>query len=81
MRFSKDSQTYQIFRDECKRQMQLAIPQKRFTTHDTDNELCIFLAELGFDRIGQAELEEQRTEYRKFIAPFSPAYTKRESPR
>lgn len=80
-RFSKDSQTYQIFRDECRRQMQLAMPQQRFTSHDSDHELSIFLETLGFDNVGNAELDEQRAKYREFIAPFSPAFTKMEAQR
>lgn len=79
VRFSKDSQTYQIFRDECRRQMQLAASRRRFTPHDSDRELCEFIASLGFGALGPAELEEQRQKYRTFIAPFSNALARTEA--
>jgi hypothetical protein len=79
VRFGKDSQTYQIFRDECRRQMQLAASRQRFTTHDSEADLCRFLSDLGFGGIGPAELEEQRKKYQEFIAPFSAALTKTEA--
>jgi hypothetical protein len=69
-RFSKDSQTYQIFREECRRQMQLASSRRRFTTSDSDLDLCGYLSSLGFVGLGLTELEEQRYKYRTFIAPF-----------
>lgn len=72
-RFSRDSQTYQIFRDECRRQIQLASSRRRFTTHDSDVGLCNFVSSLGFVDIGPAELDDQREIYRAFIAPFSGA--------
>jgi len=53
--------------------------KRRFASQDSDRELSIFLAVLGFDKVGPAELEEQRARYRKFIAPFSPAFTKMEA--
>lgn len=40
-----------------------------------DAELCSFVSSLGFVDVGPAELEEQRTKYRTFIAPFSGALT------
>lgn len=72
-RFSKDSQTYLIFRDECRRQLQLASSRKRFTTSESDLDLTAFLSTLGFAGIGLTELEEQREKYRAFIAPFAGA--------
>lgn len=72
-RFSRDSQTYQIFRDECRRQLQLAASRRRFTTRDTDQDLCGFLSELGFEGITSFDLEQQRKKYSAFIAPFSGA--------
>ena len=69
-RFSKDSQTYLIFRDECRRQMQLASSRKHFTTGESDLNLCQYVATLGFTGIGLAELQAQRIEYSNFIAPF-----------
>jgi hypothetical protein len=79
VRFSRDSQTYQIFRDECRRQMQLAASRRRFTPHDSDRELCGFISSLGFGDVGPAELEEQRRSYQTFIAPFSAALARREA--
>jgi hypothetical protein len=72
-RFGRDSQTYQIFRDECRRQLQLASSRKRFTTRETDADLCEFVSSLGFVGVGLTELDEQREKYRTFIAPFSGA--------
>ncbi len=69
-RFSKDSQTYLIFRDECRRQMQLASSRKHFTTGESDLNLCQYVATLGFTGIGLTELQAQRIEYSNFIAPF-----------
>ena len=46
-RFSKDSQTYLIFRDECRRQLQLASSRKRFTTGESDLDLCQYVATLS----------------------------------
>lgn len=74
-RFSKDSQTYQIFRDECRRQLQLASSRRRFTTSESDLNLRDFVSSLGFVGVDLAELEEQRQNYRTFIAPFSGALT------
>lgn len=68
-----DSQTYQIFRDECRRQLQLASCRRRFTTSENDEDLSDFAATLGFAHVGRAELDKQREEYRAFIAPFSGA--------
>lgn len=70
-RFSKESQIYQVFRDESKRQMQLATSRKRFTTRDTDAELIEYLDSLGFPSMSPAELHAHRQAYQKFIAPFS----------
>ena len=70
-RFSRDSQTYQIFRDECRRQLQLASCRRRFTTGENDQDLSDFVASLGFTDIGSAELVQQREEYRAFSSPFS----------
>jgi hypothetical protein len=72
-RFGKESQIYQIFKDECRRQMQMAAAIKRFTTRDTDDGLIAYLASLGFTGIGAAELGEQRASYKTFITPFSTA--------
>jgi hypothetical protein len=70
VRFSRDSQPYLIFEDECRRQMQLATLRRRFTTRDTDSDLIDFASALGFAGVGQAELEHERQKYRAFIAPF-----------
>lgn len=72
-RFGKESQIYQIFKDECRRQMQMALSIKRFTTRDTDDDLVAYLTSLGFVGIGPAELGEQRASYKTFITPFSNA--------
>ena len=72
-RFSKDSQTYLIFRDECRRQIQFASSRKRFTTSESDQDLCSYITSLGFKSPTPAELEDQRVEYRNFIAPFAGA--------
>jgi hypothetical protein len=72
-RFDRESQMYQIFRDECRRQMELATSRRRFVTGESDQNLCDFLSTLGFDGIGPADLTAVRTEYRAFIAPFAKA--------
>jgi hypothetical protein len=76
VRFGRDSQTYQIFREECRRQLQLSSSRKRFNAHDTDQDLCEFVTSLRFDGTGAAELEEQRAAYRTFIAPFTRSLVK-----
>jgi hypothetical protein len=78
-RFSRDSQTYQIFRDECRRQMQLAALRRRFTPRDSDRELCEFISLLGFAEVGPEKLAEQRMIYKSFIAPFAGALTRMEA--
>jgi len=70
-RFGRDSQPYQIFRDECRRQLQLATSRRRFTTRDTDVDILEFVSSLGFVGIGLTELDEQRERYKVFIMPFS----------
>lgn len=72
-RFGKESQIYQMFKDECRRQMQLASSRKRFTTRDDDNDLIDYLSELGFPQVSEADLSAQRQEYQTFITPFSNA--------
>jgi hypothetical protein len=72
-RFSKDSQTYQIFRDECRRQLQLSSLRRRFTTAESDIELCHYVGSLGYDGFELAHLENQRQAYETFIAPFEVA--------
>jgi len=72
-RFSQDSQTYQIFRDECRRQLQLASCRRVFTTRENDRDLSEFAASLGFTGVGPDELDRQRELYRTFIAPFAGA--------
>ncbi len=72
-RFSKDSQTYQIFRDECRRQLQLSSSRKRFTMRDTDRELVEFLDSVGFAEV--EPLQDYRQQYQVFIASFSDALT------
>jgi hypothetical protein len=79
VRFSKDSQTYQIFRDECRRQMELASERRRFTSRDSDDDLCEFIALLGFGDLEPSGLEDQRQRYQTFIAPFSAALTRMEA--
>ncbi len=69
-RFGRDSQIYEIFRDECRRQLQLAAPLKRFNASDTDDQLREFLELLGY-AADLNLLEVQRTKYREFIVPFS----------
>jgi len=69
-RFARDSQPYLIFKDECRRQMQLAISRRRFTTRDTDSDLIDFASSLGFTDVGRTEIDDERTKYRAFIAPF-----------
>lgn len=72
-RFGRDSQTYQIFRDECRRQLQLASSRRTFTTRENDHDLLEFLTSLGFTALGPAELDDVRNHYITFIAPFSEA--------
>jgi hypothetical protein len=74
-RFSRDSQTYLIFRDEWKRQMQLASPRKIFTASDTDDDLVEFLSTLGYPSVSPTNLIEQRDKYTAFIARFAGALT------
>jgi hypothetical protein len=69
-RFGRGSQMYVIFRDECRRQLQLAAPHRRFTTRETDSELLEFISSLGFTNIGRFELAKQRDLYESFITPF-----------
>jgi hypothetical protein len=72
-RFSSSSQIYQIFRDEWRRQFQLAKPRERFTTSHGDVDLCNFAELLGFGKIEPARLREQRQRYATFIGPFETA--------
>jgi len=72
-RFGKDSQTYLIFRDECRRQLLMASSRKRFTTSQSDQYLCEYITSLGYSGVDEAELEVQRDEYAKFIVPFKSA--------
>lgn len=72
-RFSKESQIYQIFKDECRRQMQLAASRKRFTPRNNDNDLIDYLRKLGFSQVNETALNEQRREYQTFITPFTNA--------
>lgn len=72
-RFSKESQIYQMFKDECRRQIQLAALRKRFTPRDNDNDLIDYLGQLGYSQVNEAALNEQRREYQTFITPFSNA--------
>lgn len=72
-RFSKESQIYQMFKDECRRQMQLAALRKRFTPRNNDHDLIDYLGELGFSQVNETALNEHRQEYRTFITPFSNA--------
>jgi hypothetical protein len=69
-RFGKDSQTYQIFREECKRQFQLTAPRRLFTTRDNDRNLCEFAFSLGFEKLDATGLQRERERYQAFIAPF-----------
>lgn len=70
-RFGRESQTYEIFRDECRRQLQLAAPRQHFNTRDSDKQLCEFLVLLGYSGVDFNLLEDERKKYRAFIAPFS----------
>jgi hypothetical protein len=70
-RFSRESQTYEIFRDECRRQLQLASPRRRFSTRDSDIDLCEFLTSCGYIDISPEDLTAQRDRYRRFIMPFT----------
>jgi hypothetical protein len=72
-RFGRDSQTYQIFREECRRQMQLASFRRKFTTREDDDALSEFVLSLGFQAVGQDEINAERAKYRAFISPFSGA--------
>jgi hypothetical protein len=70
-RFSKESQIYQVFRDESKRQMQLAAEHRCFTISDDDDDLIEYLVSLDFAEISADGLSAQRQAYEEFIAPFS----------
>jgi hypothetical protein len=74
-RFGRDSQPYLIFKDECRRQMELATSRRRFTTRDTDADLIDFASSLGFAGVGQTEINDEREKYRAFIRPFINALT------
>jgi hypothetical protein len=76
VRFNRDSQNYQIFREELRRQLQLTSPHKRFTIHDTDDDLREFISPLHFGEVGTAELNEQRELYQRFIGPFTQSLAK-----
>jgi hypothetical protein len=45
-------------------------PNARYCSRSADSDLIDFASSLGFSNIGQAELENERNEYRAFIAPF-----------
>jgi hypothetical protein len=70
VRFADNSQTYQIFHEELRRQFQLSSAQKTFQARDGDEDLCEYLASLGYTEVGAVELDAQRQAYRAFIAPF-----------
>lgn len=70
-RFSKESQIYQVFRDESKRQMQLAAERRCFTNRDSEEDLIGYLVSLGFTDINTSGLSTQRQAYQEFIAPFT----------
>jgi len=72
-RFSKESQIYLIFKDECRRQMQLATLRRRFTARDNDSVLLDYLGTLRFTEVGADNLREYRQAYQTFITPFSNA--------
>lgn len=74
-RFSRDSQPYLIFKDECRRQMQLATASRRFSTRDTDADLIDFISSLGFTGVGPAEIADERKKYTEFISPFITSLT------
>jgi hypothetical protein len=69
-RFGKDSQTYLIFRDECRRQLQLASLRKRFTARDGDAELLEYLSSLGYSHVDEAELVRVRGKYQTSMSSF-----------
>jgi len=72
-RFGKESQTYLIFRDECRRQLQLASQRRRFTTRDNDTQLAEYLVSLGYSRTGMNELAEIREMHRATMTSFTHA--------
>jgi hypothetical protein len=61
---------YQIFREECRRQMQLAAYRRTFSAREGDGELAAFMADLGFGDAGPAELARLRARYQELIGPF-----------
>lgn len=69
-RFGRESQTYQIFRDECRRQLEISDLRQRFATRHTDTHLLEYLLSLGFPHIDAAELTRLREIHHEFIAPF-----------
>jgi hypothetical protein len=76
-RFSRTSQTYLIFREECRRQMQLAAHRRTFSAHEGDGELAAFMMALGTGDSGPGELARLRARYQELIGPFegNPATT------
>ena len=72
-RFGKESQTYQIFRDECRRQLDISSLRTRFKSSDTDSELLEYLSSLGYREVDAAVLDMLRAAHHEFIAPFTRA--------
>jgi hypothetical protein len=70
VRFAKESQTYQIFRDECRRQLDISALRRRFTARDSDTELLEYLLSLGYPEVDVTQLHRLRQSHREFIVPF-----------
>ncbi|MES9541660.1 hypothetical protein [Actinomadura sp. NPDC000600] len=71
VRYGKSSQLYEIFKDECRRQLRWAQPIKRFTSGDDDDVLLAYLAGIGFSALESADLARIREDYEKFIANYA----------
>jgi hypothetical protein len=70
VRYGRDSQQYEIYRDECRRQFQRGTLGRTFTARDDDADLLKYLSSLNFDNIDAAELTRLRTEHKTFLDPF-----------
>lgn len=72
-RFDKSSQLYDIFRDECRRQFEVADVHRSFTTRDDESDLLQYLAALGYEHVDAAGLNQVRERNNVFLDQFMTA--------
>jgi hypothetical protein len=73
VRFDKTSQLYEIFRDECRRQFEVADIHRLFTTRDDEADLLRYLDQLGYEHVDAAILDRVRERNRSFLDQFTGA--------